>query len=229
MNLGSSRSRKSTLVESLSRIWLRFYGSLLNLVFYLPCGGEDCFRKRCVNFASPAEGDQVLDVCCGAGELTYLIAERMGLEGKVIGVDIWEPALEMARMKPRNLPVTFLGVNAEKLPFASSKFDKCFISLGLHHMPEQTRHNTLNEIRRTLKSTGSLFIVEYNLPAGALDKLTAKVLVRLDKSKEAYNMWINHSVLREIGQAGFSIKRREFICKGVIQLVEARNKASQPQ
>lgn len=207
--------------RNLSRIWAQFHDSFLNLVFYLPCGGENCFGKRCVDFVSPVEGDQVLDVCCGTGELTSLIAERVGQDGQVVGVDIWEPALEIARTKTRNLPVTFLGVDAEKLPFAPSKFDKCFISLGLHHMPEQTRRNTLNEIRRTLTSDGSLFVVEYNLPAGALAKLTTKVLVKLDKSKEAYTMWINRSLLREIEQAGFSIKRRESICKGAIQLVEA--------
>ena len=222
MNLRSSRRRKFTLLENLSSIWAQFYNSLLNLVFYLPCGGENCFRRRCVNFASPVEGDQVLDVCCGAGALTSLIGERVGLGGQVIGVDIRKPALETARTKTRNLPVTLLGVNAENLPFASSKFDKCFISFGLHHMPEQARHNTLNEIHRTLTSTGSLFIVEYSLPAGALAKLTAKVLVKLDKSKEAYTMLINHSALREIEQAGFSIKRREFFYKGAVQLVEVR-------
>ena len=174
-----------------------------------------------MNFASTVEGDQVLDVCCGAGELSSLIAERVGMYGKVIGVDILEPALEVARTKTRNLPITFLGVNAEKLPFASAKFDRCFISLGLHHMPEQARHNTLNEIRRTLKSTGSLFVVEYNSPDGALSKLIARFIVKLDKSKEAYTMCINRSLLGEIEQVGFSIKRRESICKGSIQLVEA--------
>ena len=212
---------KFTPSEKLSKTWAQFYDLLLNLVFYLACGGENCFRRKCLNFASPVKGDHVLDVCCGTGVLTSLIAGFVGSDGQVIGVDICESALDIARTKTWNLPVTFLRVNVENLPFASSRFDRCFISFGLHHMLEQARQNTLREIRRTLTSTGSLFVVDYNLPDRALARLAAIAFAKLDKSQEAYKMMVNHSTFREIQQAGFEVRRREFICKGMIQLVEA--------
>jgi len=212
---------KPALAEKLFSLWTQFWDSLLNLAFYLPCGGERSFRRKCVDFASPAKGDHVLDICCGTGTLTSLIAGRVGPDGHVIGIDIAESVLEIARIRTRKLPTTFLRAGADNLPFDSLSFNKCFVSLGLHHMPEPDRQNTLGEIRQALIRGGSLFVVDYSLPDGALARLMVKALTKLDKSEEAYNMLVNDSLLREIQQAGLEIERRESTCLGMIQLVEA--------
>lgn len=209
--------------EKLWKRCARFYDPFLNLVFFLPCGGEGSFRKRCVDFASPAQGDQVLDVCCGTGTLTSLIARRVGAEGRVIGVDLSESVLEIARKKRRNVPVTFQRAEAENLPFALARFDKCFISFGLHEMPRQARQNALREMRRTLKSAGRLFVVDYNLAARALARFAIKAFVRLVEDEAAYKMLLDGSLVAEVEESGFAIKRRDLICSGTIQLIEAMN------
>ena len=178
---------------------------------------------RCADFASPAEGDQVLDVCCGTGTLTSLIAARVGPAGQAIGVDISESALEIARTKTCNIPVAFVRASAEALPFASSRFDKCFISFGLHGMPEQARQNTIREIARTLRTSGSLFVVDYNLPAKALARLTLKAFVKHIEDEAAYRMLVGSSLEREIVEIGFAIRRRHIACSGMVQLIEAVN------
>jgi len=212
-----------TLREKLANIWPRLYELLLDLIFYLPCGGEDHFRKKCVNFASLAEGDRVLDLCCGTGTLTSLIAGHAGPGGQVIGVDISEPALEIAMTRTPGLPVTFLKTGAENLPFTPSRFDKCFISFGLHHMTGQARQNALEEARRVLRAGGSLFIIDYNLPDGTLARLMTRAFVKLDRSEEVYKMLVNHSLLTEVQRAGFEIRRRELTGRGMVQLLEAVN------
>jgi ubiquinone/menaquinone biosynthesis C-methylase UbiE len=209
-------------MEKVWKRWARFYDPFLKLVF-LPCGGESSFRRRCVDFASPAEGDQILDVCCGTGTLTSLIAGRVGPDGQVIGVDLSEYVLEIARKKRRNVPVTFQRAEAENLSFVSARFDKCFISFGLHEMPEQARQNTIKEIRRTLRSGGHLFVVDYNLPAGALARLAIKAFVKLVEDEAAYKMLLDGSLMAEVEEGGLAIKRRELICSGMIQLIEAMN------
>jgi demethylmenaquinone methyltransferase/2-methoxy-6-polyprenyl-1,4-benzoquinol methylase len=65
-----------------------FYDTLLDLVFYFPCGGEKRFRRKCLDFAIPLKGENILDVCCGTGSFSYLIASRVGFEGQVIGLDL---------------------------------------------------------------------------------------------------------------------------------------------
>lgn len=201
---------------------MRFYDALTNLIFYLPCGGESKFRSMCLNFANLAEGDRVLDLCCGTGTLTSLIARHIGPDGQVVGLDISEPVLKTARITARNLPATFLRVSAENLPFASSSFDKCFISFGLHHMPWQAWQNALSEVSRTLRTGGSLTIVDYNLPAGWFARLTTKAFVKLFEDKGAYQL-LNSCLLEELQQAGLAIKRRVLIGKGTIQLLEIIN------
>lgn len=200
-------------------ICVSYYDSVFNFLFYLPCGGETSFRRRCVRFASLAAGDSILDVCCGAGELTSLIA-RQGFTGQVFGVDISEPALEIARTKTSHIPATFLRASADYLPFGSSRFDKCFISFGLHHMPEQQRQRTLMEIYRILAPKGTLYVIDYNLPESGLRRLTAIAFAKLDESKEAYQMLKSRSLVSEIKKARFEIKRRDSACQGIIQLLE---------
>ncbi len=196
---------------------------MFSFLFYLPCGGEATFRRRCVKFASLVAGDSILDVCCGAGELTSVIAEP-GFIGQVVGVDISESALEIARTKTQHISATFLRASAYDLPFASSRFNKCFISLGLHHMSVQERRWALKEIHRVLTPEGSLYVIDYNLPESRLRRLVAIAFAKLDESEEAYKMLKNGSLIGEINQAGFEIERRSPACQGIMQLLEVVKK-----
>src|SRR5690606_39686840 len=51
--------------------------------------------------AAPAAGERALDVGCGAGETTLAAARRVAPAGAVLGVDISEPLLELARERVR--------------------------------------------------------------------------------------------------------------------------------
>ena len=193
---------------------------LFNFFFYLPCGGEASFRRKCVDFASLNAEDRVIDVCCGTGELLAEI-KRQGLAGQVLGVDISEPAIETARAKHRHIPATFLKASAADLPFAPYQFNKCFISFGLHHMPEKVRQKALAEIYRTLAAKGSLHVIDYNLPQKGLKRIAALTLIKLDSSREASKMLKKGSIITEIKQAGFEIAEQASACRGMVQLLKA--------
>jgi len=212
-------SKFEYVVSRVFNVFVSYYNSAFNFLFYLPCGGETSFRRMCVNFASLAAGDSILDVCCGAGELTSVIA-RQELAEEVFGVDISESALELARTTTPRIPATFLRASADCLPFDSSRFDKCFVSLGLHHMSGQQRRRTLTEIHRILAPKGTLYVIDYNLPESGLRRLTAIAFAKLDESKEAYQMLKSRSLTNEIKKAGFQIEGRELACQGIIQLLE---------
>ena len=214
---------RHTLLDKAFNIWVKCYNGVLNLLFYLPCGGENSFRRRCAKFAFLKSGDWILDVCCGTGELMAVIAGQ-GFTGQLVGVDIAESALKEARARTQHVPITFLRANADDLPLGSSRFDKCFISFGLHHMPKQDRQKTLREIRRSLISGGTLIIIDYNLPERGLRRLVATAFAKLDKSEEAYKIIKNGSLLKEIKQAGLEIQRQDLTCQGIVQLLEAVRK-----
>lgn len=214
---------KQEILKEAFNIFVKCYCSAFNFLFYLPCGGEISFRRRCVKFASLTADDRILDLCCGTGELTTVIASQ-GFTGQVVGVDISESALGIARTKTQHMPVTFLTASANNLPFDSSRFDKCFISFGLHHMWKQERQKTLTEIYRILAPKGTLYVIDYNLPERGVRRLAAIAFAKLDDSEEAYEMVKNGSLVREIKQAGFEIERRCLTCQGIIQLLEGVKK-----
>jgi SAM-dependent methyltransferase len=49
---------------------------------------------------APAPGERILDIGCGCGQTSAALATRVGASGAVVGVDISEPMLEVARQRP---------------------------------------------------------------------------------------------------------------------------------
>ncbi|MFC1913851.1 class I SAM-dependent methyltransferase [Chloroflexota bacterium] len=210
---------KQNILRKTFKTCVKCYDTVFDFLFYLPCGGETSFREKCVKFADLTAGDRVLDLCCGTGGLTIAIAGQ-GLAVDLVGVDISESAIEIASIKARRMPVTFLRASADDLPFKSSQFDKCFISLGLHHIPEQIIQKALIEIHRTLAPKGTLYVIEYNLPERGLRRLAAITFTKLDTSKEAFKMLKSGSMVRKIKEAGFEIAEQVLACQGIIQLLK---------
>ncbi|CAN5236731.1 class I SAM-dependent methyltransferase [soil metagenome] len=84
-----------------------------------------------VEFAGIAQPTRALDVGCGTGALTSLLAERLG-PGKVSGVDPSEQFVEACR---RQLPgVEIILASAEALPFADETFDAALSQLVVNFM-----------------------------------------------------------------------------------------------
>lgn len=197
----------------------RVYDTGLYLLLF---GGEKRFRRSLVDFASPRKGEQVLDVCSGTGTLAAMIAERVGNSGAVIGVDLSVKMVTVARQKVKEgLPLTFKRANSENLPFPEGMFDRSFISLGLHEMPQTVQQNTLREIFRTLKPGGSLFVLDYNLPEGLLARLILKSLLRIVEGEAVYRMVLDGTIPAEIGDAGFILEKRRLLLASVLQMLQA--------
>jgi SAM-dependent methyltransferase len=88
------------------------------------------------------EGATVLDVACGHGNFTAALAERVGREGLVIGVDISRAMLSRAaaNLRARRLDnVLLIRADALDLPLAGGAFAKVNCSGGLHQFPDLTR------------------------------------------------------------------------------------------
>ncbi|CAD6566942.1 MAG: hypothetical protein CYPHOPRED_001286 [Cyphobasidiales sp. Tagirdzhanova-0007] len=102
-------------------------------------------------------GQSVLDVGCGPGSLTISIAETVG-PGKVIGVDIGEPAITQAESTAKEKHVTnvefAVGDAIAGLPFPDSSFDVVHAHQVLQHVSEPLA--ILREMRRLAKKPGGI-------------------------------------------------------------------------
>ncbi len=125
---------------------------------------EDYGQKRLLALVQP--GAQVLDVGCGPGAVSAVLAEAVGPEGRVVGVDLQLAQLELAReyCAERGLEnVSFQPADATALPFADASFDLVYAKFLLLHLPEPAP--AVREMVRVLRPGGRLFV--HDLDAGA--------------------------------------------------------------
>jgi SAM-dependent methyltransferase len=100
-------------------------------------------------------GDRVLDVACGTGSLALEMAEKVGADGHVVGIDLSGRMIEMARAgsdEATRPNVEFLRMDGEALDFPDKHFDVAVCALGLMYMPDP--HRALAEMSRVTKRGG---------------------------------------------------------------------------
>ena len=136
-------------------------------------------RVQTLDRAALQAGDTVLDVGCGTGDLCLRATDRVGATGSVYGIDAAPEMIAVARRKVmqarRNVDLRVGTVEA--LPFEGGTFDVVLSSLMMHHLPPDLKQQALPEIRRVLKSTGRLVVVDFKRPTTATTRLLAALLL----------------------------------------------------
>ena len=114
----------------------RLRETVLPTLFGIPSWAEDVARLR--ERLDLQRGDVLLDLACGHGNFTMALAESVGPQGLVIGVDISRAMLSRAaaRVRERNLGNVLLVLgDAQVLPIADRSIPKLNCSGGFHTMP----------------------------------------------------------------------------------------------
>ncbi len=88
----------------------------------LSAGMHRLWKRYTVTVSGAKEGDRVLDIAGGTGDLTRLFARKVGSRGQVIHTDINEAMLRVGRdrMLDEGVMAPPLVCDAEKLPFADN-------------------------------------------------------------------------------------------------------------
>ncbi len=113
--------------------------------------GQAAGRDAILDYLKPRPGMRILDLACGPGTLTLPMARALNGGGEVIGVDLAEGMLAVARQAAggRSLPVRFLRMDIENLQFPAATFEAVSCGHGLHFLPNLGR--ALREVRRVMK------------------------------------------------------------------------------
>ena len=165
--------------------WL--YDPVINLVTSLAGGKGQNLYRPVITFADLKPGQRVLDIACGSGELVGLMAEKVGQEGMVVGVDLACGMLQLAQDKMSSPWTGFCLASADAVPYPCGYFDRVTITFSLHHMPRQVRERSLHEIHRLLAPGGRAVIVDLTWPKNQMGHVLFWLLVRIG-SRTAFDM-----------------------------------------
>jgi ubiquinone/menaquinone biosynthesis C-methylase UbiE len=121
-------------------------------------------------------GDRVLDVGCGPGYFARMLAEAVGEEGSVVGIDAAPEMTDYASRKARRLSnCRFQPGTAESLDFPDVVFDVVVSSLVMHHLPEEGRLQAASEMQRVLRPGGRLLLADFQIPERGVWRLIASL------------------------------------------------------
>jgi arsenite methyltransferase len=104
-------------------------------------------------------GWQVVDVACGTGYPTLELAQLLGPDGDIAGLDLWQAGIERARKKAERMHlknVAFLVADITKCDLPERSFDAAICNLGLTNFarPEAALHG----MARLLQPNGTLIL-----------------------------------------------------------------------
>jgi demethylmenaquinone methyltransferase/2-methoxy-6-polyprenyl-1,4-benzoquinol methylase len=126
----------------------------------LSYGFDRRWKDRLIWLAAIRDGDRVLDLACGTGDLLFRAAPRARF---AVGLDVTFRMLQLAAAKAE---ARLVAGDMMALPFPSARFNVVTTGYGLRNVPEIER--AIDEIARVLVPGGRLLSLDFNKPAQPL-------------------------------------------------------------
>lgn len=128
------------------------------------------WKRFAVGLANVHEGQRVLDIAGGSGDISRLFLDKVGSRGQVVLTDINNAMLRVGRdrLLDEGKATPTAQCNAEHLPFPDNYFDCVSIAFGLRNVTHKDA--ALREMRRVLKPGGRVIVLEFSKIAKPLEK-----------------------------------------------------------
>ncbi len=124
------------------------------------------WRKKLVKWLSADQPKTILDVATGTGDLA--IALQRGTGADIVGLDLSQQMLNVGIDKVKRLQldgkIKMMKGDAENLPFEDNNFDAVTVAFGARNF--ENLEKGLNELKRVVKSGGSVYILEFSKVEG---------------------------------------------------------------
>jgi len=137
----------------------RYYDVLLNL---LSVGRYSHFMREVIRRIDIKQGQSILDLGSGTGRNDCFMAQKIGSQGKIVGLDISDHMISRALKRC----CKYANINFEKLrielPLAyKEEFDKVFISFTLHGFEDNQKVAIIRNAYQALKPGGGFHVLDY--------------------------------------------------------------------
>jgi ubiquinone/menaquinone biosynthesis C-methylase UbiE len=164
-------------------------------------------KLQFIKLLDPQKGWHVLDIGCGLGHDTHVLAKMVGRTGRVVGLDKSTALIREARRRLHDvtLPLEFRAGDAHHLDFPDNTFHGCLVSRTFMHLEHPRK--ALAEIGRVLKPGGRLAALEPDWDTLVMTTgktaITRKIVEILRQSMRQSG--IAHKLPMLFQQAGFRV------------------------
>jgi demethylmenaquinone methyltransferase / 2-methoxy-6-polyprenyl-1,4-benzoquinol methylase len=151
--------------ERVHRVFEKIYRNYDKMNSLISFNLHKAWRKDTMKRMNVEKGKKALDVCCGTADWTIALAQAVGEDGEVYGLDFSKNMLKIGQEKVDSLGlknVKLIHGNAMNLPFEDDTFDYVTIGFGLRNVPDYMQ--VLNEMRRVTKPGGKVVCLETSQP-----------------------------------------------------------------
>ncbi len=200
---------------------------------------ERRWRRRVVELAGLEPGMAAVDVATGTGKVAEGLADRVGVFGRVVGVDVSTAMLERARRSNADrVELEFVSGDAMALPLESGAYDAATVAFGMRNLPDYERG--FAEMLRVLRPGGRVVCAETARPRSPLGRLAwlwferiVPMLGRLSSMPDAYRYLVAsaraypdpRTVAEIMTQAGFVDVRWTGLTLGIVTIHTGRRPA----
>ena len=202
------------------------YYDLLMKQCYLPFGGENNFRNKMLEGVEFGQEENILDMCCGTGGTTFIIAEKADPDSEIIGIDISIGQLSKAMKKNIFKNVLFTEGDASHTKFTDNFFTKVFISFALHEMKRKERLAVLKEAKRILLDNGMVVVHEVDEPKSRTIRLFTWLWfdywLPLNPETPTRKEMLKYGLSNEVKESGFRNILKYNYFKGIFQTIIAK-------
>jgi SAM-dependent methyltransferase len=133
------------------------------------------YKMRSFEYLDVQPGDSILEVGCGAGDDSLALAQRVGPNGRVVGIDAGADMVAEAKRRAENshLPVEFFVQDACNLEFPDNTFDGCRADQVFQHVGDPRKG--VSEIIRVARPGAQVVICDPDWETLAIDAVNKKI------------------------------------------------------
>ena len=183
---------------------------------------EGAFKRRLLEHARVKDGEAVLDVACGTGTLAIEI-KKDHPKCKVAALDGDRTILARARAKAKDagVKIEFQRGLSNELPYDARSFDVVLSTLFFHHLTDEAKADSAEEIKRVLRLGGRVLIADWGRPQDPLMRMSFLSVQVLDGFRNTASNVAGKlpEFLRDAGLKRVSVVDRMRTPLGTIEIV----------
>tara|TARA_Y100000589_G_scaffold331321_1_gene384334 strand:- start:3603 stop:4307 length:705 start_codon:yes stop_codon:yes gene_type:complete len=136
------------------------YDLLNNL---LSLGMHKLWKKKLIDLLKPKKGEHWADLCCGTGDMAFLLDNLVAPDGFVIGFDMAYEIIKVAKEKSNKFPtnsISWITKDIFEIDHTANKFDGICMSYGLRNLDNIEKG--IKKVYLMLKKEGRAGFLDFN-------------------------------------------------------------------